>query len=230
MNTLTCLPQLGVGLGFRQEFIAELFQQRAKVDFLEIITEHYLTASPEKQQELQLLQRHFPLIPHGISLSLGSAEGLDEAYLAKLAALIERLNPPWWSEHIALTFAGGIDIGHLTPLPFTNEAVDVIANNVATIRHHIKTPLLLENITYLFPLPGAEMSEATFLRRVLEATDCGLLLDITNLYINSYNHHYLVDEFLAELPLERVVQLHFVGGEQHQHLLLDTHSQAVRII
>jgi uncharacterized protein len=225
--TWSTLPSLGVGLGFRHEFLAELFQQRAQVDFLEIITEHYLTASPEKQQELQLLQRHFTLIPHGISLSLGSAEGLDLAYLEKLAALMARINPPWWSEHIALTFAGGVDIGHLTPLPFTNEAVEVIARNVETIRRYIKTPLLLENITYLFPLPGAEMTEAAFLRRVLEATDCGMLLDITNLYINAHNHHYSIAEFLNELPLERVVQLHFVGGEQHQQLLLDTHSQAV---
>lgn len=218
------LPTLGVGIGFREPFRSDLFLHQAEVDFLEITVEHYLDATPEKLKELSLLARHFTLIPHALNLSLGSAEGLDLDYLQKLARLIEQLNPPWWSDHICFTRAGGIDIGHLAPLPYTMEALDVLTANIEQVRRYIKTPLILENITYMLALPG-EMTEAEFVRRLLERTDCGFLLDVTNLFINASNHGYDWREFLAQLPMERVVQLHFVGGEYHGDLLIDSHSQ-----
>ncbi|AFZ59545.1 DUF692 domain-containing protein [Anabaena cylindrica FACHB-243] len=226
---LSHLPNLGVGLGFRQPFKSDLFLNRQQVDFLEIVAEHYLDAAPEKQQELEILAAHFPIIPHAINLSLGSAEGLDRDYLRKLAALIQQLNPPWWSEHICFTKAGGIDIGHLSPLPYTQEAVDVLCRNIAEVRRWVDVPLILENITYMVQLPGAEMTEAQFLSEVLERSDCGLLLDITNLHTNAVNYGYDVDEFLQELPWERVVQLHFVGGHWHDNILIDSHSQSTPV-
>ncbi|MBD1894966.1 DUF692 domain-containing protein [Coleofasciculus sp. FACHB-129] len=220
------LPTLGVGLGFREPFRSDLFLHRQAVDFLEIVAEHYLDVLPYKQQELELLADHFPLIPHAINLSLGSAEGLDADYLRKLAELIKRLNPPWWSEHICFTKAGGVDIGHLSPLPYTHEAVEVLCRNIAQVRRYIDVPLILENISYLLTVPGAEMTEAQFLAEVVERSDCGLLLDVTNLYINSVNHNYEIHDFLAQLPLERVVQLHFVGGHWHNGVLIDSHSHS----
>jgi uncharacterized protein (UPF0276 family) len=223
------LPTLGVGLGFREPFKSDLFLNRQQVDFLEIVAEHYLDAPWQKQQELELLAAHFPIIPHGINLSLGSAEGLDAEYLGKLAALIKQLNPPWWSDHICFTKAGGIDIGHLSPLPYTKEAVEVLCRNIAEVRRWIDVPLILENITYMVTLPGAEMTEAQFLAEVVERADCGLLLDVTNLYTNAVNHGYDVDNFLQELPWERVVQLHFVGGHWHDGLLIDSHSQSTPV-
>src|SRR4051794_30460159 len=120
------LPTLGAGLGFREPFRAELFLNRGRVDFLEVTADHYLDASPEKIRELALLADHFPLIPHGLNLSLGSAEGLEPGYLEQVADLVRRLDPPWWSEHIAFTRAGGRDIGHLAPLPFSHEALEVL--------------------------------------------------------------------------------------------------------
>lgn len=220
------LPTLGVGIGFREPFRSDLFLHRQKVDFLEIVAEHYLDAPPQKQQELELLADHFPIIPHAINLSLGSCEGLDTDYLLKLAALIKRLNPPWWSEHICFTKAGGVDIGHLSPLPYTREAVEVLCRNVAQVRAKVDVPLILENITYLVTIPGGEMTEAQFLGEVAERCDCNLLLDVTNLHINSVNHGYDIDDFLEQLPLERVVQLHFVGGHWYDGVLIDSHSQS----
>lgn len=220
------LPTLGVGLGFREPFRSDLFLHREQVDFLEITADHYFDASPEKEDELELLARHFTLIPHGLNLSLGSAEGLDSGYVRQFANLVRRLNPPWWSEHLAFTRAGGIEIGHLTPLPFTHEAVEVLCRNIAEVRRQIDVPLILENITYTMALPGAEMSEAEFLAEVLERSGCGLLLDVTNLYTNAVNHGYDLKAVLNRLPLERVVQLHFVGGEWHDGLLIDSHAQA----
>jgi len=223
---LSHLPNLGVGLGFREPFKSDLFLNRQQVDFLEIVAEHYLDAPVQKQQELEILAAHFPVIPHAINLSLGSAEGLDTDYLRKLAALIKQLNPPWWSEHICFTKAGGVDIGHLSPLPYTKEAVEILCRNIVEVRRFIDVPLILENITYMVKLPGAEMTEAQFLAEVVERSDCGLLLDVTNLHTNAVNYGYDVHDFLKELPWERIVQLHFVGGHWHDGVLIDSHSQS----
>jgi uncharacterized protein len=219
------LPLLGAGLGYREPFRSELFLHRRGVDFLEITVDHFFDASMEKGDELALLAEHFTLIPHGLNLSLGTAEGLDPAYLEQFAALVERIDPPWWSEHIAFTRAGGVEIGHLTPLPFTREALNVLCRNIETARQRIGVPLILENISFTVNLPGAEMSEAEFISEALERTDCGLLLDVTNLYTNSVNHGYDPLAFLEALPLERVVQLHFTGGFEHDGLLIDSHSE-----
>jgi uncharacterized protein (UPF0276 family) len=217
-------PALGVGLGYRSPFRSDLFLDRRGVDFLEITVDHYFDASPEKGAELELLAGHFPLIPHGLDLSLGSAEGIDPAYVNRLASLVNRLDPPWWSEHVAFTRAGGIEIGHLSPLPFTRAAVEVLCRNIAAVRRQIRAPLILENITYTLMLPGAEMSEAEFLGEILERTDCGLLLDVTNLWVNAVNHGEDAMTVLDHLPLDRVVQLHFSGGSWHDGVLVDSHS------
>ena len=222
---LASLPTLGVGLGFRPPFRSELFAHSEQVDFLEIVADHYLDASPEKERELELLVANFTLIPHGLHLSLGSADGVDRVYLGKVARLIEQVQPPWWSEHIAFTRAGGMNIGHLAPLPFTREALEALCRNVAEVQRRIEVPLILENITYTVRLPGAPMSEAEFLAEVLDRTGCGLLLDVTNLHTNAVNHGYDVSAFLEKLPLERVVQLHFVGGDWQGGVLVDNHSQ-----
>ena len=219
------LPILGAGLGFRAPFLSDLFLNRPSVDFLEIMADHYMDASPQKREELDLLQAHFPLIPHGLSLSLGSAEGLDADYLREFAAVVNRLQSPWWSEHIAFTKAGGVDIGHLTPLPYTKEAVTVLCRNIAQAKSKINAPLILENITYAAALPGAEMTEAQFLTEIVERTGCGLLLDITNLYTNSVNHKFDPGAFLDAIPLEKVVQIHFTGGEWERGTLIDSHSR-----
>ncbi len=221
----TSLPTLGVGLGFREPFRADVFLHRGQIDFLEITADHFFDGSSEKERELDLLAAHFTLIPHGLSLSLGSAEGVDISYVRKFAELVRRLKPPWWSDHIAFTRAGGVEIGHLSPLPFTREAVEVLCRNLAEVRQWIDAPLILENITYTVDIPGAEMSEVEFLTEVLERTDCGLLLDVTNLHTNATNHGYDLSAFLENLPWERVVQLHFVGGHQKDGILVDSHSQ-----
>ena len=221
---LSQLPNLGVGLSYREPFRADLFLHRKRVDFLEIIADHYLDATREREEELELLANHFTLIPHALNLSLGTAEGIDPTYLKKLAKLIQRLDPPWWSEHIAFTQASGVDVGHLSPLPFTREALDVVCRNIATVRREIETPLILENIAYTVAMPFREMNEATFIGEVVDRAGCGLLLDVMNLHANAVNHRYDALGFLKQMPQERVVQLHFVGGHWHDGVLVDSHS------
>ena len=179
---------------------------------------------PEKLRELDRLAEHFPLIPHGLDLSLGSAEGLDAAYRDRLLKLVRRLDPPWWSEHVAFTRAGGVAIGHLAPVPFAKQGLDVLAANIREVQERIETPLILENITYAFECPGAEFEEAEFLAELVDRTGCGLLLDVTNLHINAVNHGFDPVAFLDRLPLDRVVQLHFVGGHREGDFLIDSHS------
>jgi uncharacterized protein (UPF0276 family) len=219
------LPKLGVGLGYRQPYHSDLFMHRASVDFLEITADHFLHAPAAKKEQLQQLKRNFTLIPHGLDLSLGSAEGPDEAYLKGLAQLVNMLDPPWWSEHIAFTRSGGVELGHLAPVPFRREALDILCHNVEKAQQKIKAPLILENITYSMKMPGAHMTEGEFLRTLVERTGVGLLLDVTNLFINSQNHGYDPNLFLDELPPESVVQLHFVGYLEQKDHFVDTHSE-----
>ena len=157
---LVPLPALGAGLGFRPPFRAGIFRNRLSIAALEVTVEHYLDAAPEKRDELTLLRTHFPLLPHGLNLSLGSADGVDARYVDRLAELLEPLRAPWWSEHVAFTRAGGVEIGHLAPVPFTREALDTLCRNIECVRRVIPSPpLILENITYALDWGAGEMDE-----------------------------------------------------------------------
>jgi uncharacterized protein len=219
------LPRLGVGLGFRRELAREIMAHAGQIDFLEIISEHFLDPTPFDSRLLRELARQFPLIPHGLNLSPGTAEPVREDYLRRLAQLISRISPAWWSDHLAITRAGRIDIGHLSPLIETERSLDIVTENIARARSFVGIPFVLENIAYTLRLPGAKMSEAAFLSRVLAQTDSGLLLDLMNLHANSQNHGYDAYEFLSRIPLERVVQVHVIGGHYHNGVLIDSHSQ-----
>jgi uncharacterized protein len=223
-DVINDLPELGVGLGFREQLRSDIFIHRSGIDFLEITSDHYLNATPRKLDELDLLREHFTLIPHSLDLSLGSAEGIDDDYLEKLAGIIERIRPPWFSDHICFTKSNGIKIGHLAPVPYTNEALDVFARNIEKVKENIRVPLILENITYDLRFPSSEMSEAAFISKLLTDNDCGMLMDAANLYINSQNYNYDWRLFLDQLPLDRVVQLHFVGSHRHGNRLIDAHA------
>jgi uncharacterized protein len=213
-----------VGLGFREQLKSDIFLHQNKIDFLEITADHYFDATTQKLNELELLKQHFPLIPHGLDLSLGSAEGVDEKYLEKFAELVESVKPEWFSDHICFTKSGGRNIGHLAPVPHTHETLAVFKRNISRVKSVIKTPLILENITYMVQFPSSEMIESEFIKRLCDENDCGLLLDVTNLYINSRNFNFDWRKWLDNMPLERVVQLHFVGGHKHGNWLIDSHS------
>ncbi len=220
----TELPALGSGLGYRRVHRGELFLDRRGVDFLGVVADHFMSADPAVQSELALLQAHFPLIPHGLDLSLGSAEGLDPAYLDRLAGVVEAIDPPWWSEHIAYTHADGVAIGHLAALPLTREALDVLCANIHAAQRRIPAPLILENITTPFRLPGDELTEPQFLTELTERTGCGLLLDVTNIIVNAANLGFDPAEYLDQLPLERVVQTHYVGWARRGDTWVDDHG------
>lgn len=219
------LPRRGVGFGFREPYRADVFLHGREIDFLEITADHYFDVPADKLAELELLRNRFPLIPHGLSLSLGSAKGPRPDYVRKLAALVESLQPAWWSEHIAFTQAESGNIGHLAPMPLTRDSLAILQRNIRSVRQEIPGPLILENITYEVTYPWSDIDEASFLGELLDSTDCGLLLDVTNLYTNSVNHGFDPLLFLHRLPADRIVQLHFVGGHWCDGTLIDSHSR-----
>ena len=222
------LPVLGVGLGYRSPFRHSLFPHQSAVDFLEVIADHYFDPSQHRRTELDLLESNFPLIPHGLALSLGSAEGLDPNYLRLYCELVNQLKPAWCSDHIVFTRAGGIDIGHLTPLPKTAASLMVLRDNIRRVKDRTDIPLILENITETIRFPEDEFSDAEFLGRVCDENDVGLLLDVTNLFINSVNHRFDPVKVLERLPKDRVIQLHFVGGHIEGDKWVDSHGHATQ--
>jgi len=221
------LPVLGAGLGYRPSIARELLSHRHKVDFLELIADHYFDSSSLRDDELAEVSREFPVVLHAIAMSIGTALPVDEQYLTELARVVCDSKALWVSDHLCFTKAGGVDMGQLTPLPFTEESVAVVCENVSRVKQHLNVPFLLENITYYFAIPGAEMSEAEFITSVVEGADCGLLLDLTNLHTNATNHGYDAHKFLESIPLERVMQIHLAGGTWMRSVLIDSHSSAV---
>lgn len=219
-------PFLGAGLSFRPCWRWDAVRHREELGVVETIAEELLW--PDALRDHCLLRDVVPVLVHGLGLSLGSASGLDPVRVAHLARVVDAIQPPWFSEHVAFTRAGDLDVGHLMPLPFTAEAVNVVVRNVETVRAAIpNVPFLLENIAYLLRLPGAEMSEAEFLCRILSATDCGLLLDLENVHANACNHGYDPFVFLSSLPLDRVVEVHLAGGVWREGRYADTHTRPV---
>lgn len=215
---------LGAGVSYRPKWREDLLAGAPSVGCLEVIVEHYLDAPREKLEELALLQERYPLLPHGIGLSFGTDAPPDEERLRKTALLVERLRPPWFTEHLAFTEAHGHSIGHLAPLPFNREAAGAVCRNVRRWREAVALPLLLENVTYDVLLPG-EWSEAEFLTEVTSRAECGLLLDLHNVHTNARNHGFDPLEFIGALPLERVYQVHLGGGhDEPDGYRIDSHA------
>lgn len=223
---VTDLPFLGAGVSYRGAWRWEVIRHRDEIGVVEFMPEE--VAGEAGLRDLVLIHQAVPVILHGIGLSLGSADGLDPDRVRHMARVAEAVQPPWFSEHIAFTRAGGVEIGHLAPLPFTREAVATVAANVAELKSALPgLPLLLENIAYPFALPGAEMTEAQFVRAVIETADVGLLLDLENVHANALNHGYDALEYLESLPLERVVEVHLAGGLWSEGQYVDTHTRSV---
>lgn len=227
MNSLHTIPYLGSGLGFRRELMQETLAARDSIDFLEIITEDHIGADPHREI-LEEICDHFPVIPHGVSLSIGSADGVDAAYLRQIREVSELTQSPYYSEHLCQTRAPGINIGHLSPLWFTEAVLQTTIDGVNKVQDTLGKPLALENVTYMFSIPHADMPQAEFFNRLVDATDCGILLDVTNIFINSLNHEIDSIAFMEAMPLDRVVQVHLAGGLWTGDVFSDSHTRPVQ--
>jgi uncharacterized protein (UPF0276 family) len=216
----------GVGIGWRPEiagFVADLPGLR----FVEVIAESVSPAGPPPVGLAELRAAGVTVVPHGVRLSLGGVEPVEPARVAHLAAVADLLDAPLVSEHIAFVRAGGVEVGHLLPLPRTREAVEVVAANVRRAQAELPVPIALEPIAALFDWPDDELDEAAFVTEILERTDALLLLDVANVYANARNRGTDPLALLDRLPLERVAYGHVAGGAEHDGLYHDTHTDAV---
>ena len=213
----------GVGIGWRPE-LAGFAERRHGLGFAEVVAESIHDDQPLPAGLADLLERGVPVIPHGVRLSLGSAEVPDPARVGHLAALAERLGAPLVSEHLAFVRAGGLEAGHLLPVPRTREALDVLTGNVRLAQAELGVPLALEHVAALLEWPAPELDEAAFLTEVLERTGALLLLDLANLHANARNHGGDPLAFLDALPLERIAYVHVAGGVERDGLYHDTHA------
>jgi uncharacterized protein (UPF0276 family) len=214
---------LGLGIGWRPE-IALMIDRRRDLGFVELLAEDFFSDERLPLPIGQLRERGVRIVPHGVGLSLGGAEPIDRGRLDALARLARRVDAPLVSEHIAFVRGGGIESGHLLPLPRTRQAVELVVANIREAKAALEVPLAVENIASLFEWPDAEMDEAAFLAEVVERADVMLLLDIANVYANARNHGYNPHDLLDRIPLERIAYVHVAGGTERDGLYHDTHT------
>ncbi|XXX79859.1 DUF692 domain-containing protein [Sorangium sp. So ce134] len=216
-----------VGVGFRPELAADLLAAPSAVDFVEVVAEACF-ASPAARREASAIARIWPVVPHGVKLSLGSAEGVDLDRARRLGALCRELAAPVVSEHVAFVRGGGREIGHLTALPYTSEAARVVARNVAAARRALPDiPLLLENAARTLRFPDDALDEGSFYAEVAARTGCDLLLDVGNVYANAVNAGVDPGALARSYPLERVAMIHVAGGALEHGFYFDTHAHPV---
>ncbi|PHR65338.1 MAG: hypothetical protein COA51_05765 [Idiomarina sp.] len=216
-----------VGLGLRREFLSDVLQKNPVVDFWEIAPENWIERGYEATYQLDLLRERYPLFCHGLSLSIGSPDPLDEAFILKVKNFLERFNIERYSEHLSYCSAGG-HLYDLLPIPFSEEAAEYVAQRVKRVQELIERPLILENVSYYLPA-ATELSELEFINQVLTTSNCELLLDVNNVFVNSVNHGYDPVAFIKGLPSEKVNYGHIAGHfEEAEDLLIDTHGAPIR--
>ncbi|WP_026361151.1 DUF692 domain-containing protein [Amycolatopsis nigrescens] len=220
------MTELGVGIGWRPEIDLSVARLPG-VDWVEVVAENLHTDHlPEALAKLR--ERGLPVLPHAVSLSLGGAEPVDTRRIEHLAGLAAALDAPLASDHVCFVRAGGLDAGHLIPLPRTREALDVLVDNVKLTQSIVGVPFALENIAALIEWPDAQLTEAAFLRELTERTGCLLIVDVANLYANARNLGTDPERFLDEIPLERLAYVHVAGGVERDGVYHDTHAHPVR--
>ncbi|HHI78468.1 MAG TPA: DUF692 domain-containing protein [Planctomycetes bacterium] len=221
-------PGLGVGLGFRRKHAEELLRGCPEVDWLEILPENSIDRGGLLARQVREAAERYPVAFHGISLNLGSTDPLDFEYLARLKKYVHELGGLWVSDHLCFTGVGDQYLGELLPLPYTEEAAAHVAGRVRIVQDYLELPFLVENVSCYFEyqLEG-KLPEWEFVRLVLEEGDCGMLLDVNNVFVNSWNHGFSSKDYLDGIPFERVGQMHMAGHEVDGRLLLDTHGEPI---
>jgi len=220
-------PTLGFGLGLRVDHYETILNERPAVDWFEALTENYLVPGGKPLYHLTRIREHYPMVMHGVSMSIGSTQPLDRTYLAEVKALAQRIEPAWISDHLCWTGVAGKNLHDLMPLPYTDEALKHVAQRVRTVQDILGRRILLENVSSYVTFRDSRLSEWDFLRAVAEEADCLILLDVNNIYVSSINHEFDPREYLAAIPVERVQQIHLAGHQNHGDYLIDTHDHPV---
>lgn len=215
----------GVGIGLRREHFAAIEQCDRELDWLEIIPENYVGRGGIIRRNLERCRERWPVVAHGVSLSLGGPDPLDATYVAGLKQLLDELEAPFYTDHLCYATIGGNNFYDLLPLPFTEEAVRHTAARIRELADRLERPVAVENISYYAKMPGGTMAEAEFVSAVVDEAQCGLLLDVNNVFVNACNHDEDARATLEALPLHRTMQIHIAGHIEQGGRRLDTHGR-----
>lgn len=218
---------LGYGLGLRPEYYDTILETKPAVDWFEIISENYMVDGGKPLHYLDAIRADYPMVMHGVSLSIGSTDPLDWNYLKQLKQLIQRVEPAWVSDHVCWATQGGHNLHDLLPLPCTEETTRHVAERMAQVQDFLGQRILLENASTYLNFADAEMTEWEFYREVVERSDCLMLLDINNIYVCARNHNFDPHTYLMHMPPERVQQIHVAGHSDYGDYVVDTHDHPV---
>ena len=222
-------PSLGFGLGLRVDYYDALLERgkHPAVEWLEVLSENFMVGGGRPLQYLERFREHYPLVMHGVSLSIGSCDPLDARYLDQLKTLAARIEPAWISDHLCWTGIDRTNLHDLMPLPYTEEALAHVVGRVRHVQETLGRQILLENVSSYVTYADSTLTEWEFLSEVARQADCLILLDINNIYVSSRNHGFDPYEFLQGIPAHRVQQFHLAGHEQGDTLIIDTHDAPI---
>jgi uncharacterized protein (UPF0276 family) len=218
---------LGFGLGLRSTYYQAILEQRPAIDWFEIVSENYLVDGGKALYFLDAIGEHYPLVMHGVSLSIGGPHELDRDYLRRLKHLAQRVQPAWISDHLCWSRGNAHQLHDLLPLPYTEESLQHVAARVRQVQDVIERPLVLENVSSYLRCADDKFSEWQFLSALSDLSGCELLLDVNNVYVSARNHGFDAWEFISSLPKQRIRQLHLAGHSDYGSYLIDTHDQPV---
>jgi len=217
----------GYGLGLRKEHYRDFLEAEVPVDFVEVISENFMVDGGQPRHILRQIRERHPVALHGVSMSIGSADGLNPDYLSRLKALVDEVDPLFVSDHLSWSRIDAFNSHDLLPVPYTEEALEIVCANISRAQDFLGRQVLFENPSSYLAFDGASMTEWEFIAAMSERTGCGLLLDVNNVFVSATNHGFDALAFLDGLPVERVRQIHLAGHSQGTELLIDTHDRPV---
>lgn len=220
-------PHLGFGLGLRSEHYLELIGHEQPVDWLEILSENYMMAGGKPLYYLDKIAERYPLVMHGVSLSIGSVDPLNQDYLHDLKKLAQRVKPKWISDHLCWTGTQGINLHDLMPLPYTEEALAHLVTRITQVQDFLGQRILLENVSSYLRYPHSTISEWEFLSTLAQQADCFILLDINNIHVSAHNHGFDPLTYLHAMPADRIQQIHLAGHLNKGDYSIDTHDHDI---
>jgi len=220
-------PFLGYGLGLRPDYYETILTTLPAVDWFEVLSENYMVDGGKPLYYLDRIREHYPMVMHGVSLSIGGTDPLDRDYLQRLKQLAARIEPEWISDHLCWTGLNGHNLHDLMPLPYTQETVRHIAGRVEQVQDFLGRRILLENVSSYVSYQHSEMSEWEFFSAVAEAADCLMLFDVNNVYVSARNHGFDPETYLYGVPTERVRQFHLAGHTDYGDYVIDTHDHPI---
>jgi uncharacterized protein (UPF0276 family) len=226
-NSTVTRPFLGFGLGLRTEHYAYVLENKPAVDWFEILSENYMVPGGKPLDNLDRIRADYPMVMHGVSLSIGSTDPLDPDYLKNLKHLIQRVQPHWISDHLCWTGVNNTNSHDLLPLPYNEDVIAHVVDRVERVQDYLGQRILLENLSSYVTYKSSEMSEWTFFNEIACRADCHILLDINNIFVSAHNHHFDPADYLSGIDTDRVMQFHLAGHSHNGEMLIDTHDHDV---